>query len=194
MPTGRRAKLDPFEKEHSVENATGYERLEELSVSKLDSLIDLLIVDRVTAHMVRPTPLVQRLAGELKVNVRDYWRPDAAWLSSFQKIQLAHLVVELKGPVHAPSPESKKSALVEVLAKLFADAAAGKLEDKQLAERVNAWLPSNLRHTNEEVAARPKRSRRVHQDPALFDVEIPRLGRGAADRPPVPPNCRVLSD
>ena len=39
----------------------------------------------------------------------------------------------------------KKSELVEILVKLFADAADGKLEDKKLAERLNSWLPSNLR-------------------------------------------------
>ena len=53
--------------------------------------------------------------------------------------------MELKGQVHAPAPERKKSELVELLDKLFDDAANGKLEDKQLAERLNAWLPSNLR-------------------------------------------------
>ena len=34
---------------------------------------------------------------------------------------------------------------VESLAKLFADAADDKLEDKKLAQRLNAWLPTNLR-------------------------------------------------
>jgi hypothetical protein len=29
---------------------------------------------------------------------------------------------------------------------LFANAAEGKLEDKQLAERVNRWTPANLRN------------------------------------------------
>jgi hypothetical protein len=140
----RRAKLEPFEEEHSVEDATGYERLSKLSGSKLDALVDLLIVECVMAHLARPTPLVRRLADELKVNVRDHWRPAAPWLSGYQKIQLAHLVVELKGPVHAPAPDTKKSALVTVLEKLFSDAADDKLDDKQLAERVNSWLPSNL--------------------------------------------------
>jgi len=83
--------------------------------------------------------------------VRDDWRPDAAWLSGFQKIQLAHLIVELKGVVHAPPPEKKKSELVDVLVRLFADAADGKLEDKQLAERVNRWLPYNLREAPEDA-------------------------------------------
>jgi ParB/RepB/Spo0J family partition protein len=147
----KRVKLDPFLKDHFVEDWQGYEQVGKLSASKIDALIDLLIVDCITAHMQRRTELVHRLATELKVNIRDYWRPDAAWLSGFQKIQLAHLVVEIKGAVHAPAPERKKSELVEVLAKLFTDAAEGKLDDKQLAERANRWLPLNLREVKEEA-------------------------------------------
>jgi hypothetical protein len=116
-----------------------------LSAPKLDALIDLLVVECVTAHLQRSTALVHQLAAELKVNFRDEWRPTAAWLSGFQKIQLAHLLVELKGQINAPAPERKKSELVEVLAKLFTDVAEGKLEDKLLVERVNSWLPANLR-------------------------------------------------
>jgi hypothetical protein len=56
-------------------------------------------------------------------------------------------MTELKGPMHAPPPERKKSELVTELDKLFADAAEGRLEDKKLAERVNRWLPVNLRPT-----------------------------------------------
>lgn len=137
----KRTKLDPFRKEHSVEDVHAYEALEKLSASKLDALIDLLVVDCITAHMQRRTDLVCRLAAELKVNIRGHWRPDAIWLSSFQKIQLAHLITELKGAVHAPAPERKKSELVELLAKLFTDAAEGKLADKKMADRVNRWQP-----------------------------------------------------
>ena len=147
----KRAKLDPFDKQSFVEDCQGYEQLKKLSASKLDVLIDLLIVDCITAHMQRQTELVHRLATELEVNLRDHWRPDAAWLSSFQKIQLAHLIVELMGPTHAPAPERKKSELVEVLTQLFADAAEGKVQDKQLAHRLNCWLPSNLRKVKDEA-------------------------------------------
>ena len=133
----KRMKLDPFQQEYFCEARQ--------ASSKLDALIDLLIVDCITAHMQRRTELVHHLATGLKVNVRDNWRPDAAWLSGFQKIQLAHLIAELKGPAHAPAPERRKSELIEVLAKLFADAVDGKLENEQLAKRVNSWLPSNLR-------------------------------------------------
>lgn len=153
---GQRAKLDPFVKAHGVDECRGFKQLEKVSSSKLDALIDLLIVECITAHLQRPTELVHHLATLLKVDVRDHWRPDAAWLSSFQKIQLAHLAVELQGSAHAPAPETKKSELVELLATLFADAANGSLEDKRLMARVNAWLPSNLRNGKQHTT-KPKR-------------------------------------
>ena len=151
-----REKRDPFAKEHFIEDGTGYEQLRKLSNAQLETLIELLVVECVTAHLQRRTDLVHRLATELKVNVREDWRPDAAWLGGFQKIQLAHLITELRGPVHAPGPDRKKSELVEMLAKLFADAADGKLEDKSLAERVNCWLPLNLREENKAQATLKK--------------------------------------
>lgn len=155
----KRAKLDPLASEHSVSDRDAYERLAKLSGAKLDALIDLLIVECLTAHTLRRTELVCELADELKVNVRGSWRPDAAWLLSFQKFRLSQLIGELKGPVHAPGPERKKSELVEILAKLFADAAEGTLEDKQLAERVNRWLPSNLRSMKEDRSRRTRKAR-----------------------------------
>ncbi len=140
-----RAKLDPFADAHDVEDCEAYDRLGKLSQAKLDALIDVLMVDLITAHLQRPTPLVVRLAEELNVNVRDDWRPDAAWLGAYQKIQLAHLVTELKGAINAPPPDRKKSELVEQLDRLFTDADQGKLDDKKLAAQVNAWVPTNLR-------------------------------------------------
>ena len=147
----QRAKLDPFAEQPFVEDGQGYEQLGHLSAAKLDALVDLLVVECVTAHLQRRTELVHRLAGELKVNVRDGWRPDAAWLSGFQKAQLLHLIDELNGPCHGSRPERKKSELVDVLTVIFAGAANGALEDKQLAERANRWLPANLRETAERT-------------------------------------------
>jgi hypothetical protein len=69
------------------------------------------------------------------------------WLSSYQKIPLAHLFGELHGPRHAKATEMmKKSDIVIALAKLFTGAAEGRLEER-LAAKVNAWLPSNLAET-----------------------------------------------
>lgn len=141
----QRAELDPFAQEHYVDDRSAYERIAKLSPTKLAALIDLLIADCVTAHLLRPTELIQHLAAELKVNVRDDWTPDAGWLAGYQKLQLSHLITEVRGPVHAPAPERKKSELVDLLAKLFADAVEGTLEDKHLARRVNSWLPACLR-------------------------------------------------
>ena len=142
----RRAELDPLHDKHYVEDDAAYDAIKALSDRKLDALVDLLTVECVTAHLMRKTALVWRLAGELGVEVRRYWRPDERWLSGYQKIQLAHLIQELRGPVFARAAENKKkSELVAELAKLFTDADEGRLEDAKLAAKVNEWLPSNLR-------------------------------------------------
>jgi len=140
-----RAKLDPTAQLSHVDDLQAFELLEQLSDKKLDALIDVLVVDLVIAHPQRSTPLVMQLAGQLNVNVRNDWTPDAAWLGCYQKIQLAHLFTEFSGSVAAPPADRKKSVLVEQLTRLFADAAAGNIADKALADKVNAWLPANLR-------------------------------------------------
>jgi hypothetical protein len=151
----KRAELDPFAGDLVVDDQTAYGRLRELSDSRLDKLIDLLTVECVTAHLQRRTDLIHHLSVELKVDIRQFWRPDAVWLAGYQKIQLAHLLAELHGSIYNPASESrKKTELVEVLARIFSDAAEDKLEDKQLAERVNQWLPANLREVKEEVVKR----------------------------------------
>jgi hypothetical protein len=117
-----------------------------ISEKKLDALIDVLTVECITAHLQRRTELVWRLANELGVEIRRYWRPDERWLSGYQKIQLAHLIGELRGPSYAKAAELKqKCELVADLAKLFTDAAEGHAEDGALAGKLNAWLPFNLR-------------------------------------------------
>ena len=142
----RRAELDPLRDQHYVEDHAAYEAVKRLSDKKLDGLIDLLTVECVTAHVQRRTELVWRLAVELGMELRRYWRPDERWLSGFQKIQLAHLIGELQGPVFAKAAENKKkSELVAQLAKLFTDAAEGRMEDAKAAAKFNAWLPSNMR-------------------------------------------------
>ncbi len=142
----RRADVDPFKDDRQVDDTAGYDRLCALSDKKMDALVDLLTVECITAHMLRRTEMVHLLSTELAVELRKFWRPDAAWLAGYQKIQLVHLLAELYGPTYSPDQERrKKSELVEALSKLFTDAAEGKLEDKKLSERVNRWLPSNMR-------------------------------------------------
>jgi hypothetical protein len=157
----RRAKFDPFVQDHFVEDTLGYRRLTELPDTQLAELVGLLAAECVTSHLQRRTELVQLLATELKVDIRKSWHPNAAWLAGYQKIQLAHLVAELRGRAYDPTREtSKKSELVDALAKLFSDAAEEKLEDKQLAERANAWLPANLREAKQEAPKEPDAPKR----------------------------------
>jgi hypothetical protein len=141
----RRKELDPLQDMPYVSDRAAYTALTAMPDRELNGLIDLLTVECITAHLQRRTELVWILATELGVEVRRYWRPDERWLSSYQKIQLAHLFGELHGPRYAKATEiMKKSDIVIALAKLFTDAAEGRLEDT-LAAKVNAWLPSNLR-------------------------------------------------
>lgn len=143
----RRIEIDPLNDAHSLNESEAYEKLRGLDEATLDELTRLLVVECITANMARVTPLVRTLAAELGVNVRRYWRPDAGWLNAYKKCQLAHLAGELRGPIfdRKTADGRKKSELVEMLAKLFSDAAECRLDDPTLTERVNAWLPSNLR-------------------------------------------------
>ena len=149
----RRAELDPLHDKHYVEDHDAYTALQALPDKQVNALIDLLAVECVTAHLQRRTKLVWQLAEQLGVDVRRFWRPDERWLGSYQKAQLAHLIGELRGAVYASTAESKKkSELVADLAKLFTDAAEGRLEDAALAAKLNAWLPDNLRPPKPEDA------------------------------------------
>jgi hypothetical protein len=133
-----------------------YEALAALPESQLDALIDLLTVECLSAHLQRPTELIGQLAQELGVQVRRYWRPDERWLCGYQKIQLVHLLGELRGSKYGRASEMmKKSELVTELANLFADAADGRLRDEPLAAKLNHWLPANLRPQSTVVACEP---------------------------------------
>ncbi len=141
----KRTAVDPFGDQHQTEDVEAYRKLSEFSDTQMNALIAVLIVESVTALPMRKLDLIQELAIELKVDLRECWRPDAEWLSSYQKIQLSHLMGELKGPIYRPDDERrKKSEMVEALASIFTEAAAGTIDDAKLAERANRWMPSNM--------------------------------------------------
>ena len=157
----RRAEDDPFKDDYSIDEAEAYARLADMPEATLDDLIALLTVECLTTHLQRGTALTRRLAGELGVNVRQQWRPDATWLAGYQKGQLTHLMADLRGPVYDPRQERrKKSELVEALATLFTDAAEGRLDEQNLAQRINDWLPVSLRTEAEESAPKVDGQRR----------------------------------
>lgn len=140
---GRLAKIDPLKGEARVDEAEAYAKLARLSEKKLDALIAVLIVEAMTGHGGRATPLIDVLAAELGVSLRTHWTPDADWLSGYTKAQLAHLAGTLRpGAVNAAMGR-KKSELVAELAGVFEKAASDPkhFADKEFAERVNAWKP-----------------------------------------------------
>ena len=149
----RRAEVDPFHDRPFVTDTDAYATLAGVPEAQVEALIDLLTVECVTAHLQRRTDLVWHLSVELGVDVRQLWRPDAAWLAGYQKAQLVHLTYGLRGPAYGPAAErKKKSEVVDELATLFADAAEGRVEDAGLAARLNAWLPANLRDAEPGMA------------------------------------------
>ncbi len=140
--------VDPFAATPSVDEDTAYAMLMDLTERQLDTLICVLIVDRLTFHGQRDTPLVRLLCEELKVQVRESWTPDAEWLSGYTKLQLADLLGTLKGHDHRSAAiQRKKSELVAELAGLFERAAKEpkSLGDAGLAERARAWMPKAMR-------------------------------------------------
>lgn len=144
--------IDPFAGSSFIDEVEAYQRLASLTEKELDALIGVLVVEAFTGHTQRVTPLVQVLRSELGVHVRASWTPGAAWLSGYRKIQLAHLIGELRGPAHASAALSrKKSELVEELVALFSQAESqpAGLGDDELAMRVNGWRPAPLRGTLE---------------------------------------------
>ncbi|HEX8339355.1 MAG TPA: ParB/RepB/Spo0J family partition protein [Tepidisphaeraceae bacterium] len=142
----KRASLDPFAQDYSIDEATAFQRLMELPDARVGQWIDLLVVESLTTHLRHGSDLIRRLSEVLQVALRRSWRPDAAWLAGYQKVQLCHLLASLHGRAHHPnvSDPRKKSELLDALVTLFADAASGKIEDRQTVKRVNAWLPLQL--------------------------------------------------
>jgi hypothetical protein len=61
------------------------------------TLQPLLGTHRLSEIEVYP-PLTAKVLG---VNVRRQRRPDSAWLGSYRKCQLAHLLADLRGQVHS---------------------------------------------------------------------------------------------
>jgi len=144
----RRKEIDPLTDQEHYDEVEAYTQLERLSDKELDALIAVLIVESLTNHAQRSTPLIDRLAEELSVSLRTQWTPDASWLNGYCKAQLADLVGKFRPAARASALQRKKSELVSELAGLFQRAATpGEITDTDLAQRANAWLPARLMPT-----------------------------------------------
>lgn len=139
-----RKALDPLTESTYFDEKDVFERLSKLQVDPLCKLIDLLVVALLTHRPTKPTPLLCRLARELKVDLRAVWTPDAQWFKRFRKTQLIGLLTRFNGKLATPTPDTKHGDLVKRLADLFASADAGRL-DAKLTKQVKAWCPAPLR-------------------------------------------------
>ena len=144
----RRAEDDPFKDDYSIDEAEAYATGSlDVPEATLDDLIALLAVECITTHLQRGTPLVRRLAGELGRE-----RPPAVATGR----RVAGWIPE--GPIDEPDGRAARPGLRPATASggrsrswlthsptLFTDAAEGRLDDPKLAQRLNEWLPVNLR-------------------------------------------------
>ncbi len=71
----------------------------------------------------------------------------APWLPGYRKPQLAHLAGHLRPASTEAAMQRKKSALVDELAGVFAQAANDPqgCADAEFVQRVNAWVPQAVR-------------------------------------------------
>lgn len=122
-----------------------YEALGQLSDEELDRLTVLLPVlcfgQQDTERLDADESLFNRIAAELGVNMREWWTPDASFLSMLRREQLLMVALECGaiGRMHGLTARSK-AEVVEGLARHFAAAALPDAAD-DTAEPANRWLP-----------------------------------------------------
>ncbi|MEO1236964.1 MAG: hypothetical protein AAFX76_09275, partial [Planctomycetota bacterium] len=138
----RHAAADPLHDQRFITDVDAYHAINQLTDTALDALIDALTLATLSGSLQQRSPLMALLAADLEVDVRATWRPDAAWFAGYRKLSLAKLIGEFFGDkAEAQALKRKKSELVEEVTRLFKYAAVGKLDDEDLAARVNAWTP-----------------------------------------------------
>lgn len=122
-----------------------YKALGQLSDAELDRLLVLLPVlcfgqqdpDRLDAA----DSLFNRIAAELGVNMREWWIPDAPFLSLLRREQLLMMALECGAMSRVQGLTSKpKSEVVEDIAKHFL-ASAHMEQPDDAAKAANQWLP-----------------------------------------------------
>ena len=88
--------------------------------------------------------LFNKIATDLAVDMRDYWRPDEGFLKRRNKAQLQVLMNESGASSKlASAAEYKKGELVTKLTKFFEGAKSAK-EPTEIDQKANSWLPEAM--------------------------------------------------
>jgi ParB family chromosome partitioning protein len=122
-----------------------YEALGQLSDEELDRLMVLLPVlcfgQQDPERLDAQDSLFNRIAGELGVNMREWWIPDAPFLSLLRREQLLMMALECGAMSRVQGLTSKsKGEVVEDIAKHFLESAHMESPD-DAAKAANQWLP-----------------------------------------------------
>ncbi|PZQ45073.1 MAG: Fis family transcriptional regulator [Micavibrio aeruginosavorus] len=126
-----------------------YDAIQSLTDEQLESILLFLevcefgqyMVDRLDTH---EDSLFNKVAKDLSVDMRDYWRPDEGFLKRRNKVQLQALMNESGASAKlASAAEYKKGELVKSLTKFFQSAKKAK-KPTETDQKANDWLPEAM--------------------------------------------------
>lgn len=126
-----------------------YDAIQSLPDENLDALLLFLEVCEfgqlsVDRHDTDENSLFNKLAKDLNVDMREYWRPDEAFLKRRNKMQLQVLMNETGAAASFGSAaDYKKGDLAKRLTKFFQNAKNAKSPTENDVS-VNAWLPEAM--------------------------------------------------
>lgn len=135
--------------EFSANKELAYDVVKTLTDEQLESVLLFLevcefgqaMVDRLDTH---EGSLFNKVAKDLSVDMRDYWRPDDGFLKRRNKVQLQALMNESGASAKlASAAEYKKGELVKSLTKFFQSAKMAK-KPTESDQKANDWLPEAM--------------------------------------------------
>jgi ParB family chromosome partitioning protein len=121
-----------------------YESIGRLSDDELDRLIVLLPIlcfgQRDATRLDTGESLMNRVAVDLSVGMRTWWKPDAAFLSALRRDQIMPIAVEVGAAEHLQGLHDRsKKDIIEALAAFFGEQSDPAKPDGD--RRAKEWLP-----------------------------------------------------
>jgi len=157
---GKKAKSDPWEAPSACEPSALYAAVKRLKEKDIDRMITALLVSCFGQEGVEELDTERSffnlLAEDLKVSMREWWVPDADFLSGFRREELARMAVQCGASVRLGRLQDYgKHKLVEALAKYFERTADPKAELDKYDRKGRSWLPAMMQFPAKVEAADP---------------------------------------
>lgn len=136
-----------------------YQAVRELDDASLEDLINLLFVLSVGQQDIESRSgadmLIDAVAVDLGISMREWWQPDRDFLSMRTKDQLIDIAHENGAHVGRSLKDATKKKLVDIVAKHFEKAAAVEADNGQLIpeplQLAREWCPSPMHFGQEEA-------------------------------------------